>query len=313
MIRIETASACNLRCQHCTTGVAYGSTDRRVMRMETFDRVIDQINRVPTIKRAVLYLGGEPLLNKNHALMCKRIKQETNIRRTKFVTNGMLIDEEWCDKLADADVDSISISIDGLSPAEHNVLRTRSDFETIRKNVWLLKNRFEQKGCQTKIQLGNTQIKRTNDPKRAIVPDFLAKEFPGFDIGSGYAMVWPGMEAEDTGLDGLTVEHKSARNFCDHPFFDLAIRANGDIILCCYDISGKHVMGNVMKDEILDVYQSEAYVDLRRAMTKGDKAGVPEICRKCSNFTGSTFNRAPDAVLQLVTPRSTIPHKASVK
>ena len=63
-IRIETASACNLRCQHCTTGVAYKSTDRRVMSIGTFDRVLDQVRALPTIRTAIMYLGGEPLLNR---------------------------------------------------------------------------------------------------------------------------------------------------------------------------------------------------------------------------------------------------------
>lgn len=297
MVRIETVSACNLRCQHCTTGVAYDSTDRRIMKMETFNILVEQLKQIPTIRTATLYLGGEPLLNKNHALMCKRIKEETTIQKTKFVTNGMLLTQAWCDKIADANVDSISISLDGLSPEEHNSIRVRSDYETIKKNIYMLKNTLESKGCATKLQIGNTQINTVKgascmaSKRAAVVPDFLLKDFPGYDIGSGFAMIWPGMTAEQTGIKGLTVQHTKPWSTCDHPFYDLAVRPNGDIILCCYDISGKQVMGNIHQDNILDIYQAPGYVELRRKMLDRDREAVPDICKRCWNFTGATFVR----------------------
>ena len=125
------------------------------------------------------------------------------------------------------------------------------------------------------------------------MPDFLVADFPGLKITSGYAMVWPGMSAEDTGLEDLQVHQKKPRRFCDHPFYDLAIRANGDVIMCCYDISGRHVMGNVMNDDLLALYQSEAYVKVRRAMLRHDESGLPDVCRRCVNFSGDRFIQNP--------------------
>jgi radical SAM protein with 4Fe4S-binding SPASM domain len=101
------------------------------------------------------------------------------------------------------------------------------------------------------------------------------------------------MTAEDTSLDDLHVYHEKPRRFCDHPFYDLAVRANGDIILCCYDISGRHVMGNVMQDDLLQLYQSERYVEVRKAMLRHDGDAVPEVCRRCVNFTGDRFIQHP--------------------
>jgi radical SAM protein with 4Fe4S-binding SPASM domain len=106
-------------------------------------------------------------------------------------------------------------------------------------------------------------------------------------------MVWPGMTAGETGLDDLQVYQEKPRRFCDHPFYDLAVRANGDVILCCYDISGRHVMGNVLEHELLELYQSEAYVEIRRAMLRHDAAAVPPVCQRCVNFTGDRFIQNP--------------------
>ena len=292
-IRIETASVCNLRCQHCTTGVAYKSTDRRVMSMETFERVLDQVRTLPTLRTAIMYLGGEPLLNKHHATMCRRVKAETHITTVKFVTNATLLNEKWCDEIAAANVDGIHVSIDGRSPEENDRIRVGASYDVLRDNIKMLAERLCAAGCRTRIMIGNTVFRRPDDLIQPTVPEFLLRDFPGFKVSSGYAMVWPGMTAQETGLEDLQVYQEKPRRFCDHPFYDLAVRANGDIILCCYDISGRHVMGNVMKDDLLELYQSEAYVQIRRAMLRRDETAIPDVCRRCVNFTGDRFIQNP--------------------
>jgi radical SAM protein with 4Fe4S-binding SPASM domain len=85
------------------------------------------------------------------------------------------------------------------------------------------------------------------------------------------------------------VYQEKPRRFCDHPFYDVGIRANGDVVLCCYDISGRHVTGNVMTDDLRTLYASEQYVEIRRAMLRHDGDAVPPVCQRCVNFTGDRF------------------------
>jgi radical SAM protein with 4Fe4S-binding SPASM domain len=221
------------------------------------------------------------------------VREETQVASVKFVTNGMMLNEKWCDEIAAADVDRIHISIDGRSPEENDRIRVGASYETIRRNIHMLDGRLRAAGCRTRIVIGNTVFRRPDDLIQPTVPDFIRQDFPGFRVGSGYAMVWPGMSAEETGLDDLKVYQKKPRRFCDHPFYDIAVRANGDVILCCYDISGRHVMGNVMQDELLALYQSEAYVAIRRAMLRQDEAALPDVCRRCVNYTGDRFIQNP--------------------
>ena len=288
-IRIETASVCNLRCQHCTTGVAYKSTDRRVMSMPTFERVLEQVRTLPTIRTAIMYLGGEPLLNKHHATMCRRVKEETQVTTVKFVTNATLLNEKWCGEIAAANVDGIHISIDGRSPEENDRIRVGASYATVRANSLMLAERLRQAGSRTRIMLANALFRRPGDPEKAETPEFLLRDFPGMKVSSAYSMVWPGMTAAQTTLDDLEVYQERPRKFCDHPFYDIGVRANGDVVLCCYDISGVQVMGNVMTDDLLTLYRSEAYVQIRRAMLSHDGNGVPPVCQRCVVFTGDRF------------------------
>jgi hypothetical protein len=126
-----------------------------------------------------------------------------------------------------------------------------------------------------------------------MAPEFLSTAFPDFCIDSYYAMVWPGMKAADTGIVGLHEELDPPRNFCDHPFYDLGVRANGDIVMCCYDISGKEVMGNILQNDILELYQSDKYVGGARCWTMR-----PIRCRR---FVAATlFSPAANSFVTMI-------------
>jgi sulfatase maturation enzyme AslB (radical SAM superfamily) len=292
-VRIETASACNLRCRHCATGVAYKSADRRVMSLETFERVLAQVRALPTIQTAIMYLGGESLLNRHHATMCRRVKQETQVTVVKFVTNAMLLTQAWCDEIAAAGIDVIHVSIDGRSREENDRIRVGASYETVRDNLRMLERTLRAAGCRTRIAIGNAVFRRPDDLPQPSVPEFIARDFPTLKVLSGYAMVWPGMAATDTMFGDLQVYQERPPRFCDHPFYDIGIRASGDVVLCCYDISGRHVMGNVMRNELLELDRSDQYVEVRRAMLRRDATAVPAVCRRCVVFTGDKFLQNP--------------------
>ncbi|MCM2284574.1 MAG: radical SAM protein [Desulfobacula sp.] len=281
-IRVEASSACNLRCQHCPTGTNYNGTDRAVMTMETFDKIIDQIKSFKIINDAVLYLGGEPLMNKNLPVMCKRIKEETRVFRTFFNTNAMLLDEEKCLELSKTNIDVISISIDGRSPEENNLVRKGSDYAIVLKNTKMLKKYLPN----AKIVIANTQIKRWNDPENPATPNFLANDFSGFIIESTYAMEWPGMDFNKSSLKNISLETGPQKNFCKMLFTEMSVRSNGDVIICCYDILGQNVMGNINDSDLLSIWKGKAYNELRKAMLAQDIGSLPGICKRCIHFTG---------------------------
>ena len=281
-IRIETSSACNLRCQHCPTGTDYEGTDRQIMTMETFDIIVSQMQAFKIASDAIFYLGGEPLLNKNLALMCRRIKKETRVKRTLFNTNAMLVDKAICKDLALAGVDQISVSIDGRSPEENDQVRKGSDYATVLRNTKMLKSYLPD----TKISVANTLIKRDGDPEKPVVSDFLERDFKGFPISCTYAMAWPGLDVKKSEIKNFGLMRDSIHGFCKHPFTEMVVRPNGDIVACCYDILGEQVMGSIHEKSLLEIWEGESYTLFRKAMLTRDVSQLPGICKKCLHFTG---------------------------
>lgn len=58
----------------------------------------------------------------------------------------------------------------------------------------------------------------------------------------------------------------------------LVIVINGDVVLCCNDYYKKHVMGNIMKTNIVDIWKS--YANLREELLEKNIARL-DICKKC--------------------------------
>lgn len=58
----------------------------------------------------------------------------------------------------------------------------------------------------------------------------------------------------------------------------LVIVINGDVVLCCNDYYKKHVMGNIMETNIVDIWKS--YANLRQELLEKNIARL-DICKKC--------------------------------
>jgi radical SAM protein with 4Fe4S-binding SPASM domain len=45
----------------------------------------------------------------------------------------------------------------------------------------------------------------------------------------------------------------------------MSILWNGDVVPCCSDLGGKHIMGNAFKDGLMNVWNNKKYKVLRKA------------------------------------------------
>ena len=67
---------------------------------------------------------------------------------------------------------------------------------------------------------------------------------------------------------------------CWHIRNNLVILWNGDVTLCCADLHGKKVVGNIYHQEIYDIWKG-IRLNIAKAQFLGKKRSI-ELCRKCS-------------------------------
>lgn len=110
------ASGCNMQCKYCYEGP---NKINGIMSKNIVERSIDFIvkENLPDDQIDLLFLGGEPLLNKQGLtwaieLIKRKYKDEQELFRYSITTNGTLLDSEIID-VFEINNFAVSISIDG--------------------------------------------------------------------------------------------------------------------------------------------------------------------------------------------------------
>ena len=109
---------CNLRCDHCYASAAPGPHPNELTLVEGV-RLIDELAELDI--PMLIFTGGEPLASKNFFPWIHHAKDVG--LRTVISTNGTLITPEIAQKLRDADIRYVGISIDAATPEIHDRFR----------------------------------------------------------------------------------------------------------------------------------------------------------------------------------------------
>jgi radical SAM protein with 4Fe4S-binding SPASM domain len=83
------------------------------------------------------------------------------------------------------------------------------------------------------------------------------------------------------------------RGFCEYPFTQLNITADGRIGQCCCDLYFSQDLGNVKDTPLLDLWFSPKFMQVRNHLVRNDRSQNP-LCSQC-DFCG--VKKRPDAVV----------------
>lgn len=130
-IQIEVTGACNLRCRMCL--VRYRPPLPRTagsMSFETFRRVAAALPRLSTVTLQGL---GEPLLAPDLLSMVEYAASRG--LRVGFNTNATLLSRDVAERLVDAPLAWLCVSLDGATAATYESIRDGASFDRVERNV----------------------------------------------------------------------------------------------------------------------------------------------------------------------------------
>lgn len=115
---------CNLRCKHCYVS---GGRDAKESSTEQAKKIIRQLaeNKVFTVS----FTGGEPLLREDIFDLIKYAKECRLV--TILASNGWYIDKKCANRLKEAGLNSVMLSIDGEDAETHDFIRESGSFEKV--------------------------------------------------------------------------------------------------------------------------------------------------------------------------------------
>lgn len=77
---------------------------------------------------------------------------------------------------------------------------------------------------------------------------------------------------------------RTNRTPCFAPSEMLIVTVTGDVLLCYEDAERSHVMGNVLRTPLPEIWNSDRFRAMRRRLEQGDRS-VDGMCMRCSNVS----------------------------
>jgi radical SAM protein with 4Fe4S-binding SPASM domain len=259
VIRIEPAGICNFKCRHCPIGTEGGH--RVILPWEKFVKYFNSLPLVPRV--LVLYHGGEPLLNKNLERMIAYAKG-MGVQKVVFNTNASLLSS----KRDLSQVDELRVSFDGDNATMNDYIRVGSNFE---KHAAQVRELALSNKCPKVIKIynarhGTNQVAQYLRDYFSDCPNML---YEGIQIRT-----WARMKNEPLPpRDGVT--------HCTALMETFTILSNGDVPMCCEDLQGDDIVGNVNQNSPTELW--ERMETRRLAFARKE---YPQLCQSCFVVTG---------------------------
>ena len=131
LVQVESALECNIRCVMCPWHeFRANARERAIMPREVWESIRVYLKEIQSVDFTG---GGEPLLQPRLAEWVQDAKSAGC--ETGVLTNGLLLKKETANKLIDAGLDWICVSMDRADKREYERIRQGSSFEKVCENL----------------------------------------------------------------------------------------------------------------------------------------------------------------------------------
>lgn len=280
---IESASRCNLRCGMCPNK-DMSPGDKGLMSLDLFRKLISEARGF--VSDVYLHHRGEPLLNPALPEMIATARQAG--LRTRFHSNGTLLDSGKSAGLVEAQPDLVSFSIDGFEKAPYEAVRVGGRFEQTVENIKrFAAMRYSAGRRRPYIVVERIRFRNPPTPENPAAIARLTREF--LEAGVNEVIV-----KEEYTWAGETPSTPCAPRpgaCCTFPWYAMAICHDGRVTPCPQDFWAQMVMGDANRQSLREIWNGEAYRKLRRSM-RDDLQSLP-LCRKCDRLCRKTVGGVP--------------------
>jgi len=276
---------CNFKCSYCGHSLGLAEMKREYdfcaenMSMEIYRRTIDQLKEFPEQLKVINLTGhGEPLVNPKLPDMIQYTKESGVTRRIETISNASLLTHELSDRLVEAGLDCIRISLQGLTTEKYESVCQRAvDFEALVEEIRYLYGHRKQ--CQVYVKVIDTALDPGEEAQfYRIFGDITDRMFV-----EQCRPVYSGVEQTK---DMLCSEDRYGRKHtprlvCPLCFYMIGVHPNGDVAPC-ETIYKPEILGNVMEDTILHMWNGEKLRSFLRMQLRGERMHNPNCSRCCA-------------------------------
>jgi radical SAM protein with 4Fe4S-binding SPASM domain len=269
---IELTNDCQLHCIMCPRGI--GKMNRPVGYMDEalFSKVITE--SAGKVKRVWAHVFGEPLLYPD------LIWALTELRAVGFwvgiSTNCVALDKPMSEAIIRTGIDCLILSLDSLNKDKYETIRRGADFRRTLANIdACIDVRRQIPESKTELII---QIIDMKDAEKEIetARERFGKNLEG--IGQVFHKWYSTYGGKVPGYGGNIIS--PTNGICESLDQTLAILWNGDVTICCHDVAGDYVFGNVRNSTLSELWNSASCRVMHEEIRNRTFAGL-EMCRNC--------------------------------
>lgn len=287
-VSIEPANFCQLACPECPVGVAHGTSHgkKAVLSPASFATILTRVS--PYAHTMQFFFQGEPLLNDSLPEMI-RMAHEQGIY-TIVSTNAQRLDAAMAQRLTQAGLNRIIVSMDGWTQASYEQYRKGGDVERCKQAVRWLHEAKQRTGSRMTIELQCLYLK-TNEQewdifrreyKRLGADRLTMKTAQLYDYAHGNPLMPTDTRFAryrwDKKLNAYTPKHTTA-NSCRRLWYGCIIDVEGNVLPCCYDKQRQYIFGNIFADDLAAIWHG-AKAEAFRRQVLNRRTQIP-ICTNC--------------------------------
>lgn len=288
-VTIVPSQACNINCEYCLHSLSAGElVDKgfvqKNMDWNIFCKVINQLKEFPSKIKSISMSGqGESLCNPRFADMVLAVKEANIAEEVSFITNGLLLNRENIEKIIDAGLDRIFISLQGMTSKKYKeVCGKEIDYDRFISNIKYL-YQYSRNKCKINIKIADVAL--DNGDKALFVNTFgdIADRIHVETIKPLYA------DVDYTDLLGHNLTEITTTRFgrthikqkaCYLSFYMMSVNPIGEIRPCGAPFQGCPGLGNVNTTTLLAAWNSNVRRKFLVQMLKGKRFDNP-ICKDC--------------------------------
>jgi len=234
------------------------------MSFDLFRKIIDEIeNKVYSLK----FTGrGEPTMLRQFETFMEYMSGKS-FGEVSMITNGQLLTDDKMDSILNSGMDTISFSIDGLKE-QYEEIRAPGKYHQIISTVSGLYERRNKIG-KSKPIIRIQSVMLDDDRRREFIRIWEPISDDIFFL-----------HFKDYSIDAENIQKPNYA--CPMPVQRLMVHWNGTVPMCINDEYEAAVVGNLNNQTISQIWQGQAFKDVRKAHTNGLRTAKYENCAKCS-------------------------------
>jgi radical SAM protein with 4Fe4S-binding SPASM domain len=271
VFQVELTNFCNLKCPMCphdlmTRSVGY-------MDFGLFRRVVAEVRATNPDLR--LHNMGESLFHPEVGRFIRHAREQG--LETVLSTNATTLTDRKIDELIEAELSWLYVSFDGTSADTYERFRKGARYERERAKVERLLEVRDARGAKyPQVMMSCIALPGT----RAEVEEFRAYwDGRANAVRIKVADAWDGSSER---IRGIVADEQPAfePSVCRWPWQAMVVLWDGRVVPCCYDYDGKHVLGDLRRSTLAEIFNDAPMRELRRALREGRAEDV-SLCRTC--------------------------------